>query len=58
MTPFEKFMALEEPTQYLKNNISLEELHFYAQAKTDKQVATELQNAKSTLFGKIFKQVL
>ena len=58
MTPYEKFLSLENPEQYLKDNITLEELNFYAQAKSDTQAASELQEAKQTLFGKIFKQAL
>lgn len=58
MTPLEKFLSLENPTQYLKDKITLEELLFYAQAKTDTQAASELQEAKRILFGEIFKRAL
>ena len=56
ITPFEKLLTLTEVEQYLKEGITLDSLHEYANAKTDQQAATELQSAKRELFTKIFQQ--
>ena len=56
MTPFEKLCSIDNVESYLKEGVSLQSLHDYANAMTDKQAAQTLQTAKQQLFAKIFKQ--
>lgn len=55
MTPFEKLKSLPGVAQYLKPEISLEELDDYARQMTDNQAAQAMQDARQKLFGLIFK---
>lgn len=50
LTPYEKFVSLDHPEQRLKTQLSLDALSKIAQAKTDNQVAEEMQEARATLF--------
>jgi len=54
MTPYEKFLQIENPGQYLKEGVTLEALARYAAEITDKQAAELLQKAKRDIFSKIF----
>ena len=54
MTPYEKFLQLDNPSQYLKEGVTLNDLARYAGEMTDKQAAEVLQNAKREIFSKIF----
>lgn len=56
MTPFEKLCSIDNVESYIKEGVSLQSLHDYANAMTDKQAAQTLQAAKQQLFAKIFKQ--
>jgi transposase InsO family protein len=50
-TPLKKFLSLEEPEQYLRPGITLEELRKIAAAKLPNQAAEEMQEAKRKLFS-------
>ena len=56
MTPFEKLCAIDKVEEHLKEGVSLQSLHHYANAMTDTQAAKALQTAKQQLFAKIFKR--
>ena len=56
MTPFEKLLSIDNVDQYLKENITLNALQQYAQAKTDTEAARELKQAKQGLFDRIAKE--
>ncbi|WP_062260369.1 integrase catalytic domain-containing protein [Endozoicomonas arenosclerae] len=50
MTPYEKFLSLKEPEQYLKEGITLDQLKDKAEAMTDNEAARKLQQAREILF--------
>lgn len=50
LTPYEKFISLEQPEQYLRAHLTLEDLSKKAYAKTDNQAAEDMQKAKAELF--------
>jgi hypothetical protein len=54
MTPYERFLSLENSAQYLKPDVSIEQLQRYASDMTDQAAATALQMAKRLIFSKIF----
>ena len=49
-TPYEKFLSLEKPEQYLKEGVTLNQLKDKAEAMTDNEAARQLQRARETLF--------
>ena len=57
MTPYEKFKSLPNAKQYLKDDITFEELDKIAYEKSDNQFAEEMKKAKTELF-KSFNQKL
>ncbi len=56
MTPYEKLLSLDQPEQYLKDGITLEQLKEKAEVMTDNEAAEKLQHAKETLFRTVFEQ--
>ena len=56
MTPYEKFLSLEEPEQYLKEGITLNQLKDKAEAMTDNEAAKQLQQARETLFKTVYER--
>ena len=56
MTPYEKFQSLEEPEQYLKEGITLNQLKDKAEAMTDNEAARQLQRARETLFQTVHER--
>lgn len=55
MTPYEKLKSLPDVTQYLKPEITLEDLDEYAAKMSDNEAADAMQKARQKLFGLIFK---
>ena len=49
-TPFQKFLSLKNPEQYLRSGITLEALRAEASRKTPNQAARDMQEAKRKLF--------
>jgi len=56
MTPYEKFLSLPNPSQYLKPGMTLKQLHAIAFAITDNEAAKRLKEAKQQLFKTIAEQ--
>lgn len=56
MTPYEKFLSLPKPRQYLKPGMTLKQLHAIAFAMTDNEAAKQLKDAKQQLFKTITEQ--
>lgn len=56
MTPFEKLSSIDNIEAHLKEGVTLQSLHDYANAMTDTQAAKALPTAKQQLFARIFKQ--
>lgn len=56
MTPFEKFLSLPKPSQYLKRGVTLKQLNAIALAITDNEAAKRLKEAKHQLFKTIAEQ--
>ena len=52
MTPYEKFLSLPKPSQYLKRGVTLKQLN----AITDNEAAKRLKEAKHQLFKTIAEQ--
>jgi len=52
-TPYQAFMALEKPEQYLREGVSLEELDKRAKAHSANGFAKLMQDAKDKLFRKV-----
>lgn len=50
MTPFDKLASLNHARRFLREGITLEDLHKLAHALTDVQAAEELQQARKALF--------
>ena len=55
MTPYEKFLSLDNPAQYLKAGLSLEILNTAAHQITDLESAKQTHSARKKLFDDIFK---
>jgi hypothetical protein len=55
MTPYEKFISLPEPQQYLKAGITWEELAILATQSTDLEAANQTQLARKKVFDLISK---
>jgi len=53
MTPLDKLTSLPEAETFLREGVTLEELHALARALTDVQAAEELHEARSALFRRI-----
>lgn len=56
MTPYEKFISLPKPAQYLKPGRTLQQLEGSATAISDNEAAKRLNAAKHTLYQAIFEQ--
>ncbi|WP_419833452.1 hypothetical protein [Endozoicomonas atrinae] len=56
MTPYEKFLSLDQPEQYLKEGITLEQLKTEAEAMSDNEAAEQLQRARQTLFKSVHER--
>ena len=56
MTPYEKFLSLPKPSQYLKPGVTLKRLNAIALAITDNEAAKRLIEAKHQLFKTIAEQ--
>lgn len=56
MTPYEKFLSLEQPEQYLKEEVALEQLKAEAEAMSDNEAAEQLQRARQTLFKSVHER--
>lgn len=56
MTPYEKFLSLENPAQYLKEDMTLEKLKEEAEAMTDNESAKQLQRAREILFKTVHER--
>jgi len=52
-TPYQAFMALEKPEQYLREGVTLEELEKTAKAHSANGFARVMQDAKAELFRKV-----
>ena len=53
MTPLDKLASLPEAATFLRDGITLEDLHALATALTDIQAAEELNEARLALFRRI-----
>lgn len=56
LMPYEKFLSLPSVEQYLKPNVTLEQILAQATEKTDNQAAEDMQEEKAKLF-KTFRKV-
>ena len=56
MTPYDKFISLPQPAQYLKPGRTLQQLEVMATAISDNTAAKQLNAAKHTLYQAIFAQ--
>ena len=56
MTPYEKFKSLDQPRQYLKPDITMNQLDAIALAINDNEAAKQLKEAKQQLFKTIAEQ--
>lgn len=57
MVPYEKLKSLSKAKQYLKNNVTFEELDKIAYEKNDNESAQEMQKAKIELFKNFNKKL-
>jgi len=53
-TPYEKFKSIPNASQYLKANITFEQLDAQAAKMSDNEAAFALNNARKKLFKDIF----
>jgi hypothetical protein len=53
MTPLDKLASLPEAAKFMREGITLEELHQQATALTDVQAAEELNEARAALFRRV-----
>jgi len=58
MTPYEKFKSLDEPSQYLKDGVTFEQLDDIAQSMSDNEAAQRLQAERQALFSIINENCL
>ena len=52
-TPLKKLLSLDKPEQYLRDGITLDDLHLHASKKLPNQAAEDMQEAKRKLFSVI-----
>lgn len=57
MTPFEKFLSLPRPSQYLKAGITLKKLNALAAEMTDNEAAEQMNTARDTLFKQLHERL-
>ena len=53
MTPLDKLASLPDAAAFLREGVTLEELHQLARALTDVQAAQELNEARAALFRRV-----
>lgn len=53
MTPLDKLSSLPKAQTFLRQGVTLQELHLLARALTDVQAAEELNEARNDLFGRV-----
>ncbi|WP_216638471.1 hypothetical protein, partial [Endozoicomonas arenosclerae] len=56
MTPYEKFVSLQDAQQYLKSGVTLKSLEAKAHVMTDNEAARRLQNARENLLTVIYER--
>lgn len=56
MTPYDKLKSIDNAEQFLKPNVTFEQLDKIAMALTDNQAADQLKSAKRKLFNAVFEQ--
>ena len=56
MTPYDKFISLPNPKQYLKPNITLEQLDAFSREMNDDEAAEQLNTARDTLFKQLHER--
>jgi len=56
MTPYEKLKSLPNPIQFLKPNVTFDQLDAKASAMSDNEAAKQLNNARSALFKTILNR--
>ena len=57
MTPYEKFLSLPRPSQYLKPEVTLKKLNAFASKMTDNDAADEMNLAKDKLFRQLHERL-
>lgn len=57
MTPFEKFLSLPRPSQYLKPGITLKQLNAFACQMSDNEAAEQLNLARDQLFKQLHERL-
>lgn len=55
LTPYEKFLSLDNPKQYLRDGVTLEMMEEIEKEKSDNEYATFMQKKKSELFQSLKK---
>jgi len=56
MTPDEKLKSLPKPKQFLKPNVTFQQLDAQASAMSDNEAAQRLNDARTILFRTIFNR--
>ncbi len=57
MTPYEKFLSLPRPSQYLKPDFTLKKLDAFASEMTDNEAAEQLNSARDKLFKQLHERL-
>ncbi len=57
MTPYEKFLSLSRPSQYLKPEVTLRKLDAFALEMTDNEAAEQMNLAKDKLFRQLHERL-
>ncbi len=57
MTPYEKFLSLPKPGQYLKKGTTLKQLDAFAKEMNDNEAAEQLNSAKNQLFKQLHERL-
>jgi mannitol/fructose-specific phosphotransferase system IIA component (Ntr-type) len=56
MTPYDKFISLTSPKQYLKADITLAQLNAFSKKMNDNEAAEQLTTARDTLFKQLHER--
>jgi hypothetical protein len=56
MTPYDKFISLTNPKQYLKPDITREQLNAFSKKMNDNEAAEQLNTARDTLFKQLHER--
>jgi len=56
-TPYDKFLSLSQPSQYLKPGVTIKKLNAFAAEMTDNEAAEQMNSARDNLFKQLHERL-